>query len=133
MFPPACTPTLENLRCRPLAPNLFHTRVFLEVDDSLVVVVLSLLVAIAKILVRGDPGHERVLAVRGVNQQRHPQAAPCLTAWGMRLDLRNVHVVVSDGVELVDPVVATEFTVPAHQSPQHCDDFAHMKVRKSFQ
>ena len=68
----------------PLAPNLFHTRVFLQVDDSLVVVVLNLLVAIAKILV-------------------HPLAAPCLTAWSMRLDLRNVRDAVPDSVELVDP------------------------------
>ena len=37
----------------PLAPHLFHTRVVLEVDGSLVV--LSLLVFIAKIQIRGDP------------------------------------------------------------------------------
>ena len=112
-------------------PNLFHTRALLEVDGSLVV--LSLLVGIAKILVRGDPCHERLLVVRCVNQQRHRQAAPWLAVWSMRLDLRNSRDEVADNVELVDPVVATEFALPAHQSPQHCDHVAHTKVNKSVQ
>ena len=128
MFPPACTPTWEN-RCLPIGAKSFpHTCIRWQCRRPEYAPL-----AIAKILVRDDPWYERVLAVRGISQQRHPQAAPCLTARRTRLDLLNVRDVVPNSVELVDPVVAAAFTVPAHQRPQHCDDAAHTKVHKSVQ
>ena len=51
----------------------------------------------------------------------------------MRLDLHNLRDMVPNDVELVDPVVATKFTVPAHQHPQHCDDVAHMPVEENVE